>query len=722
MFPVSQNEADRLVRLADYRIVGTGCEPRFDHIAQLAAKLFSVEMAAITFVDAENVWFKARVGVDACEMPRGVAFCAHTILSDAPMVVPDLADDERFALNPLVQGGPRIRFYAGAPLVSASGHHLGALCIMDTMARVALTPTEEAQLAMLASLVGDHLELRRLELANAIARGFTDATQDGMLCIDAKGIITFVNTAALELFGYAAEDMLGQTLDLIMPERFRSAHAHGVARIAGGAPSKLQGKAVELSALRRSGEEFPVELSICSWHDRHGTYMGAALRDISERKQRDLRLHRLAHHDPLTGLANRLQLDEALATSYDTNAAVAVLLLDLDGFKSLNDSLGHAAGDALLQTLAVRLQTALEGSAIVARIGGDEFAVVLAGIADPAQVRGCAETILSAIETPCRILGHSVRVEMSIGAAIGPHDGDDGEELVASADLALYRAKTEIGSCFRLYEPSMRYAIAAKRALRDELIRAFDRGEFVLHYQPQVRIDTGSLIGAEALLRWHHPERGLLLPGAFMGALDDHILASHVGNWVLDEACRQAAAWRNAGLEPLRMAVNLFAAQLSDGNLPSFTAKVLACHGLRPAELELEITESIALQNDERLLRPLREVRALGVGLAFDDFGTGFASLSTLKRVPLTTLKIDRSFVRCVLDDPHDAAVIAAMVDMGRRLDLDVIAEGIETAEQETRLTELGCNIGQGFHYGRGTPADMFGRHWSVAMRVERRA
>ena len=338
------------------------------------------------------------------------------------------------------------------------------------------------------------------------------------------------------------------------------------------------------------------------------------------------------------------------------------------------------------------------------------------------RVRGCANALLSTVGPPFRVLGHHVSVTASIGAAIGPHHGCDAEELIASADLALHRAKAEMGSCFRLYETFMRDAVAAKRALQDELIRAFDRGEFVLHYQPQVRLDTGCLVGAEALLRWQHPERGLLFPGAFIAALNEHMLALDVGGWIIDEACRQMAAWRDVGFGPPRMAVNLFSAQLTGGDLVSTTRAALARYGLVPADLELEITETIALQNDERILGQLRDVRALGVGLAFDDFGTGFASLSTFKRVPLTTLKIDRSFIQDVLDDPHDAAVIAAMVDMGRRLDLDVVAEGIETAEQEACVIDLGCKIGQGFRYGRSMSPDTFGRRWNVVTAAKRRA
>lgn len=706
------DEQLRLLDLEQYRIVGTEPEPPFDRIARLAASLFGAPIAAISFIDADAVWFKACIGLDVCDVPRQTGFCTHAIDGETVMVVPDLARDARFSKNPLVLGPPGIRFYAGAPVATASGWRIGTLCIMDTVPRRALSRDEEAQLASLACLVVDHLELRRRHFIDGVARGFAASTHDALLCIDARGIITFANAAALKLFGYTCDEMIGRNVDIIIPSRFRSAHADGVLRVRGGAPSRLDGKSVELSALRRSGEEFPVEISICSWRNATGFHMGASLRDISERKQRDLRLQRLAHHDPLTGLANRLQIEAALGDAYAAGRPVGVMLLDLDRFKALNDSLGHAAGDALLQTLAVRLQAACDEDAVIARMGGDEFAVVLPGTGDPLRLGDCAASILSALEAPFHLAGHHVQVTISIGGAIGPNHGRDPEELIASADLALYRVKHQGRAGFRLYEAHMRTALSCRRALQDDLIRAFETDEFVVQYQPQVRLESGALIGAEALLRWRHRDRGLLLPGAFLPALENHLLAVEIGNWILDQACRQVAVWHALGHVHLRVGVNLFAAQLAGGTIVQAVEGALKSHNLAPASLELEITENIAVQDDQRALNPLRELRALGVGLAFDDFGTGFASLSALKRVPLTTLKIDRTFVQGLLSDRHDAAVIAAVLGVGHRLGVDVVAEGIETAEQEARLRDLGCQIGQGFRYGPGVSANDLTRAW----------
>ena len=711
MYPVPENEQERLNQLWQYRVVGSEPEAQFNHIAELASALFEAPISVISFVDADRLWLKAHVGLNLCETPRDIGFCAHTIMRDHPLVVPDLTKDDRFATNPLVQGASGIRFYVGVPLIVAGGHRVGTLCIMDKTPRPAPSSREMAQLKALASFVVDRLELRRLQFVNMAVRGFADATAEAMLCIDERGVLTFVNRAALSLFGYSADEMIGQKADMIVPERFREAHAAGVARVAEGTASKLAGKIVELSAVRRGGEEFPVEMGICVWRNQAGTQMGALLRDISERKERDLRLHRMASQDALTGLANRLQFERVLAEAFASGTPVAALLLDLDNFKSVNDSLGHAAGDALLQALSIRLNATLEADAVLARIGGDEFAVVLPGTGDPLRVADCAGAILAGLTAPFCVLGHTIQIGISIGAAIGPNHGCDAEELVASADLALYRAKADGRRRFRFYEPAMRNAIRARRALQDELLRAVKDKEFVLHYQPQVDLTTKRVIGAEALLRWQHPQKGLLLPNAFVPALETHVLAAEVGNWVLNEACRQAAVWRDMGLPRLRMGVNLFAAQIRSGLLLRAVAAALSSYGIAPDTLELEITETIALQNDDAVLAPLREVHSLGVGLAFDDFGTGYASLSTLKRVPLTTLKIDRSFVCDLQPDTQDAAVVEAMVGMGRRLGLCVIAEGIETAQQEAVLVDLGCRAGQGFRYGRPMTGNSFSNY-----------
>ena len=710
--PALLAEEQRLAALAEYRIAGTGPEPAFDGVVAFAADLFDVPVALMSIVGRDRLWLKAARGVEAADLPRSIAFCDRTIEGDHVFVLPDARDDPRFATSPLVteQG---IRFYAGSPLVTPAGHRLGTLCVADRRPR-GIDAGQARALRHLARLAMDHMDLRRLDLVGSAALGMADANADAMVALDVHGTITFWNHAAERLFGRSREEMMAKSLDVIIPERLRAAHHAGFARVVAGEPSRLVGKSVECTALRRDGTEFPIDLSLSLWTDRHGLSLGCTIRDISERRQRDACLHRLAHHDPLTGLANRVQFQGRLEETAGT--PVAVLLLDLDGFKGVNDSLGHGTGDTLLQALAIRLPAVLPEEAVVARLGGDEFAVLLPG-GDPLAAAGAARAVLDAFRKPFIVAGHLLPLGTSVGIALGPHHGRDADALIAAADLALYQAKGEGGRRYRLFEPTMRDQIAAREALHDELRRAIRAGEFELHYQPQVSMAEGRVLGAEALLRWRHPGRGLLAPAAFLPALETHALAAQLGWWILDEACRQNAVWRRAGLAPIRMGVNLFAAQFRAGTLAQAVEEALHRHGLPPDALELEITETIVLRHDDETLAPLRELHASGVGIAFDDFGTGYASLSTLKRFPLTRLKIDRGFVRDLLTDSDDEAIVRAVLAMGHSLGLEVIAEGVETAEQEALLLALGCQRGQGYRYGRALTPDAF-----AALLGERRA
>ena len=442
---------------------------------------------------------------------------------------------------------------------------------------------------------------------DTLLAGFAENIEFALVVIDAAGAITYVNKSAERIFGYDRTEMLGHRLDLIIPPRLRGAHNAGIARVGSGGPSKLNGKTVEVAALRRDGSEFPIELSFSIWRGPDGIAMGGIIRDISERRQRDMRLHRLAHQDTLTGMPNRFQFDMQLEDALAAGERTGILLLDLDGFKKVNDTLGHATGDTLLQALAVRLPAALDATAVVARLGSDEFAVLLRGIDKPATVAAAASSLLQSFDKPFEIGDHLLKLGVSIGGAVAPGDGGDLEELMASADLALYRARQR-GGRYRMFEPGMRNAVAARRALKDELLHAIGAKEFVLHYQPQVCLETGRVLGAEALLRWHHPSRGLLEPADFLAVLETHTGALTVGSWILDEACRQSAEWRAQGLAPISMAVNLFAVQVKAGNLAETVLTTLARHNLPAKALELEITETIALDYEERTLSPFRRL------------------------------------------------------------------------------------------------------------------
>ncbi|MFE1602237.1 putative bifunctional diguanylate cyclase/phosphodiesterase [Methylobacterium sp. ID0610] len=704
-----QDEEDRLRELATYRVAATPPEPQIDCIAAVAAALCGTSWAAVTLIGEDTQWVKARFGLDfrldMGEMPRSASFCDHTIRSDAVLVVPDAAADPRFRDTPLVRGEQGVRFYAGAPLIAPNGQRIGAICVFDPAPRAGLGAMERGRLADLARIVMAQFDLRRERLRDADVTRFAAATELALLSVDQAGRITFVNGAGERLFRYGPGEMLGRPVAIIVPERLRAGR-EGMACIPGQGRSHLVGKTIRVVGLCRDGTEIPVELTLSAWSGADGVGMGAVIRAVSDRPERSGHLLTLADHDAVTGLPNRRTFTEILAARLIEGAAAA-LLLHLEGLRDVAEDRGPAFGDALAQAASIRLLAALDSSATVARWDVDRVAVMVPD-QDPARILALAARLQDAFATAFTIGGHAVHLGLSLGIAVGPLHGRDAEGVLANADLALSRARHGEGRGMRIYDPAMRAEIDSRRALQNELRRALEQGELVLHYQPQVALRTGEIVGAEALVRWQHPERGLLYPGDFLHAVESSTLALHLGWWTVDEVCRQIAAWRAAGLPPIRVALNLYAAQFRAGTLSQVIEEALARYGLPPSVLELEVTETIALQNDGTDLDPIRTLRDRGVGIAFDDFGTGYAALSTLKRFPLTKLKIDRSFVHDLLSEPHDEAIVGAVLSIGKRLDLDVVAEGIETIDHVAALLRMGCEHGQGFLFGRAMPPDAF--------------
>ena len=425
-------------------------------------------------------------------------------------------------------------------------------------------------------------------------------------------------------------------------------------------------------------------------------------------------LKQLAHFDQLTGLPNRVSLHQDIGAILRNHAGdpvrpMTVATLDLDEFKDVNDTLGHPVGDRLLQEVARRLTSVSDGNHVY-RLGGDEFVLVLENCGDPLVATGVVKTVLKRLTGPFDLDGHRLFVNASAGIAIAPAHGSNVDDLLANAELALYDAKADGGGSFRLYVPSLRARAKHRRELDAELRRACVNQEFILYFQPQVRSSDGAVIGAEALLRWHHPERGILAPGAFIDALCESAVAIETSRWILTTACKTAASWRAKGLPPIRIGVNLFPAQFRNGSLLRDVEHALSESGLPPEALELEITENIALGREEGTLSPLKELRAKGIGIAFDDFGTGYASLSYLTRYPLTRIKIDRSFIQKIGTQSagEDTAIVRSIIAMGRNLGLEVIAEGVETRAQADFLETQGCHELQGFLFSKPIPADAF--------------
>lgn len=540
----------------------------------------------------------------------------------------------------------------------------------------------ERQLRLLVSSVRDH----------------------ALYMLDPNGIITSWNAGAQRIKGYTADEIIGKHFSIFYTEEERAAGAPGRSLRIATEQRRFEAEALRV---RKDGSTFWANVVIESIYDEGGTLVGFAkiTRDMTEHRRNREHLHRLAHVDTLTEVPNRIALQTRLKEILDARKPVTVLLLDLDAFKDVNNTLGHTVGDHILRAAAKRIQALVGNGGMVGRVGGDEFAVIIAGNADPAVAAATCRRLIDAFRTPFVCEEQESFLGLSIGISIGPDHGTSADELLANADVALYRAKEERQLGYCLFQPSFRNAVIAKRQCEQELRQAVLRGELELFYQPQVTLDDRCIFGAEGLLRWRHPQRGLIPPGLFLHVLERMPLAAEVGDWSIRTACTYARAVRDSGLEGFRVSVNLFGGQFRTDRLTSTVAKALDDNGLSPDAIGLEITENIILQHDEAMLGPLRELRKLGVGIAFDDYGTGYASLSLLKRFPLSELKIDQTFIRDICSDSEDAAVVRAIMDLGKGFGLDVIAEGIETEEQAAAVRSIGCTRGQGYLYGRPVPA-----------------
>lgn len=569
----------------------------------------------------------------------------------------------------------------------------------------------------LAAIALDEIDFRGVlgRIAESRFQRIAMSLGDGLVCTDQDGLITVWNPGAEAIFGYGAEEIAGQPFDVICAAAAAGAPGpfsiRDALRRSGGAVMEFEGR-------RKNGEVFPVEGSFSGWQGTEGFQYGAVLRDISVRKREAERIRHLAEYDSLTGLANRNTLHaglSAMISNADKPAGeVALLVLGLDGFQQINDLLSHSSGDLVLRAVAERLMGEAGSEGLVARLSGDEFAIAIPCAEFPEMAAQFANHLARAFERPVSAAAREHRIKVSIGVAVYPQDGDNADELLSNGHLALSRAKAARRGGHVIFESAIREELEARLTLEAELSRAVERGEFELFYQPQVRLVDGGLIGAEALIRWRHPERGLVSPGMFMPVVNTASISERISSWVLETACRQARKWELAGYG-VRVGVNLSPSQLHSGDLAKSVAEVLNSTGLSPSLLELEVTEDVLLRDEKRVLDLFRRIQQLGVRLVFDDFGTGYASLSYLKKFPLDGLKIDRSFVLDLLTDSDDAAIVGSTVGLSRQLGLSVIAEGIESRAIADLLITMGCEQGQGYFFGKPMPAGELEGQFMVA-------
>ena len=539
---------------------------------------------------------------------------------------------------------------------------------------------------------------------------------DAVICTDTSGNITFLNVVAETLTGWPWKEAAGRPVTDVL--QIRNADSRETPpnpmEIAVG-----QNQTIHLPSnsilIRRDGFEFPIEDSVAPIHDREGQPSGAVIvfHDVSAARTMALQIAHSAEHDFLTGLPNRMLLNDrisqAIALAPRHMKSVAVLFLDLDGFKHINDFLGHPVGDRLLQSIATRLVDCVRGSDTVSRQGGDEFVVLLSEMQQSEDAAITARRMLEAVAQPHSIDQHDLQVTTSIGVSVYPDDGMDAETLIKNADTAMYQAKENGRQSFQFFKPAMNVRAVERQSIEEGLRRALERREFALHYQPKINLVTGAIIGAEALIRWSHPTRGLVLPAQFIPIAEECGLIRPIGNWVLREACRQAQAWVEAGGPVTTMAVNVSAMQLRNKDLLQIVLAILKETGLDPKSLELELTESVLMKHAEAAASILQTLRETGIQVAVDDFGTGYSSLSYLGKFPIDALKIDQSFVRQISTD-GDASLVNAVISIARSLKLRVIAEGVETHAELTTLQAQQCDEAQGYYFSRPVLPEQFAK------------
>ncbi len=654
-----------------------------------------------------------RVATEAVGVPPSVGVPGRVAVSGQPVWLADLTTE---------MGHPRDAVARDSGLGGTLVFPVlvdGQVAVVFEFFSCGRRPVDEALFDLTAHLgaqLGRMLERRRaeeaLQASEERTRSVIETAGDPYIGMDDAGLICEWNQQAERIFGWARHEALGRAVaDLIVPDALRPAHRDGVRRFLETGEATILGRPVQLQAVTRTGREFPVELTVWVTRLEESWAFHAFVRDISERARFEAELTRQALHDSLTGLPNRTllldRLAHALARAARPGSAVTVLFLDLDGFKTVNDSLGHDVGDRLLVAVAERLRRAVRPSDTIARLGGDEFAVLLEDTETSGGIT-VAERFAAILATPVLVDARQVFVPASIGIATGRPAECTAGELLRDADLAMYMAKGRGKGAYVVFEATMHHAALERLELEADLRRALPDGEMLVHYQPIVRLEDLAVVGAEALLRWRRGGQDLVPPGMFVPVAEETGVIIDIGRWALHEACRQARTWQTEHrlTAALHLSVNVSARQVHAPGLVADVAAALAGSGLDPACLVLELTESVLMEDPDRAAATLNELKALGVRLAIDDFGTGYSSLAYLQRFPIDILKIDRSFVARIGGRPEDAALAHAIIKLGQTLHLDVIAEGIETDDQLNELRNLGCEYGQGYLIARPLAPD----------------
>ncbi len=740
---VEGNEERRLRAVRHLKILDTPSSAGFERLCELARDMFDVPIVFVALMDSDRLWVKSSCGLTQTTFPRDQTFCKHTILETKPLVVPDLRNDSRFASDPAVTGAAHVRFYAGAPLAIRPGVNVGTFCLVDREPRD-FSEADVRQLCRLASLAVDELRLHRLvgRLEAEVARQRRTAAKLKRQSAELwRRQTVFSQTERMAHIG-------GWEYDIDTRKLFWSDEVY---RIFGVDPKKevtletamsffpeharhMLDQAMNTAIETRGSYELQLPYTtsdgVSRWMETIGqvevpgerpTKIFGVCQDVTERKTAESRMWHLANHDPLTDLPNRAlfqdRLQQALLHARRQDTKIALLMIDLDAFKIVNDTLGHDAGDAVLREQARRLVDGLRASDTVARLGGDEFAVLLTGIVTR-EITQLVERISFKLNAPVTFEGRRIVCHASIGVALHPDHGDDAAALMKSADLALYAAKKNGRARHEVFAPSIRSSAEQRNGVAWQARSALDEDRVEPFYQPVVRLDSGEVSGFEALLRWRHPTIGPQPPAAILSAFDDPDLAIALGDRMMARIVADMSGLRDAAVAFGRIGWNVSEAEFRRGDLEERVLQPLADAGVEPSRFVLEVTENVLLTSNIATARGvLMSFRQAGVAIALDDFGTGYASLSHLKQLPVDMIKIDQSFVRDVTVSKDSAAIVEAVVGLGRSLGIEVIAEGIESSDHLRFLRQRHCARGQGFLLQRPMPAsDLRGflREWPL--------
>ena len=691
-------------------------EALFDDLTRQAAEACGTPIAALSLVESGHHWFKSRGGVSAADTPRALLLCTEAIRSPEGLVVEDVSQDARFADG----GSPTaLVFFAGVPIQTSRAGAIGTLSVMDAAPRADVVADLLETLRALAQEAGRQFDIRLGaqevlgRAPRAVSRPDPDAAAPaepefrhlveqapvGTYVIQSERY-RYVNPKLGEILGYGPGELLGAEVAPLVVEADRPAVLARLRDLLVGETPAPYG----FRAIRKDGQIVDVEVHETTTELGGRQALIGTLLDVTDRKRAEAQAAERAFVDPLTRLPNRVRflerLEIELAQSRRYERKLAVIHVDLDGFKFVNDNWGHAAGDRLLQSLAIRLTRGVREVDTIARIGGDEFLILVPDLRQTGDMSRFAQKLLTLLGRPVELDEHTLQVTASVGVSTYPDDGQDAEALLRNADAAMYRAKDLGGNNFELCTPELTAMAVERLELQNGLRLALDRNEFLLHYQPLVSLGSGRIVGLEALVRWQHPQKGFLPPVTFIPVAEETGLILPLGEWVLRAATNQLKAWLATGLG-LRISVNFSAKQFRERGLVHIVESALSTAGLEPRHLEVEITESIAMEGAEIVNANLNLLRSMGCGIAIDDFGTGYSSMSYLKSFPITSLKIDRSFVTDLAANPADAGIVRAIVEMAHGSSLSVIAEGVETQDQFQLLQKYGCDEMQGYWVSR---------------------